>query len=302
MAINPTDAEAQFNRGNALRALERLSAALLAYDRALSARPDHAGALANRGAALHELRRCGVALASFDRLVALTPNDAGAASITIAHNALHSLGTPRGGAGSCFDRALALNPAAIDALYNRANTLVVLKRYGEALTAFEQVLRGKPDHPYALERAASCVLQLCDWEKRAHYERELAAHARAGRGIISPFTLLGYSDDAALQLQCARHFAAMMTPRAPALARQNPRKPGKRRIAYLSADFQEHAVAYLVAELFELHDRGEFEIFGFSFGRDDGGAMRKRCSPRPSTVSRTRAPSATPRPPSSCAS
>jgi len=272
LAINSGDVEAQFNRANTLRALERLDAALPAYDRVLAQRPDHVGALANRGAALHERRRFGEALASFDRLVALRPEDADAHYNRA--NALHSLGR-YDEARAAFDRALALRPDMVDALYNRANTLFVMKSYGSALDGFERVLQRKADHPFALERAASCVLHLCDWDKRPHYERALAANIRAESAIISPFTLLGYSDDPALQLQCARHFAATIGGFAPA-PRAAPRQPGKWRIAYLSADFQEHPVAYLIAELFELHDRQEFEIFGFSFGRDDGGAMRKR--------------------------
>jgi hypothetical protein len=34
------------------------------------------------------------------------------------------------------------------------------------------------------------------------------------------------------------------------------------KIAYPSADFRQHAVACLMAELFERHDRGRFEIIG----------------------------------------
>ena len=61
------------------------------------------------------------------------------------------------------------------------------------------------------------------------------------------------------------------TPRAPA-----PR-PGKRlRIGYLSADYHEHATAYLVAEMFERHDRERFEIFAYSSGPDDTSPMRQR--------------------------
>src|SRR5262249_6708911 len=52
--------------------------------------------------------------------------------------------------------------------------------------------------------------------------------------------------------------------------------PGKVRIGYFSADFRNHAVAYLIAHLFELHDRSKFEIFGFSFGRSVDDGMRRR--------------------------
>ena len=50
------------------------------------------------------------------------------------------------------------------------------------------------------------------------------------------------------------------------------------RVAYLSADFHDHATAYLMAELFELHDHASFEIHVFSFGVDKSGAMRQRLS------------------------
>ena len=47
-------------------------------------------------------------------------------------------------------------------------------------------------------------------------------------------------------------------------------------VGYLSADFQSHATAMLVAELFEKHDRDRFTILGYSYGRDDDSPMRKR--------------------------
>jgi protein O-GlcNAc transferase len=54
------------------------------------------------------------------------------------------------------------------------------------------------------------------------------------------------------------------------------RPHGKLRIAYLSADFYRHATAFLMAQLFELHDRSRFEVLGVSFGQDDRSDMRAR--------------------------
>ncbi|HKU45624.1 MAG TPA: hypothetical protein VJQ58_01995, partial [Burkholderiales bacterium] len=55
-----------------------------------------------------------------------------------------------------------------------------------------------------------------------------------------------------------------------------PRKAGKLRVAYVSADYHEHATAVLTAGLFEQHDRAQLEVIGVSCGPDDGSAMRKR--------------------------
>jgi predicted O-linked N-acetylglucosamine transferase (SPINDLY family) len=48
------------------------------------------------------------------------------------------------------------------------------------------------------------------------------------------------------------------------------------RIAYLSADFRQHATAELMAGLIEAHDRTRFEVGAVSWGQDDGSAMRAR--------------------------
>ena len=88
--------------------------------------------------------------------------------------------------------------------------------------------------------------------------------------------MLAYCDDPALHLACAERFIDQTTaPHAP-LWKGQAFRGGKIRIAYLSADFHEHATAYLMAELFELHDRARFEIIGLSFGPDDGSGMRAR--------------------------
>jgi protein O-GlcNAc transferase len=50
-------------------------------------------------------------------------------------------------------------------------------------------------------------------------------------------------------------------------------------MAYVSADFHEHATAYLMAGLFEAHDKERFEITAVSFGPDAADAMRARLKP-----------------------
>jgi predicted O-linked N-acetylglucosamine transferase (SPINDLY family) len=52
----------------------------------------------------------------------------------------------------------------------------------------------------------------------------------------------------------------------------------KIRIGYFSADFHNHATAYLMAELFERHDKGKFELIAFSFGPQTNDVMQLRVS------------------------
>ena len=129
-----------------------------------------------------------------------------------------------------------------------------LKRLDEALASFDRALALKPDHGYAFSGIVDCVNKLCDWRRTTDVADEVVARISEQKSIFSPFVLLGYSDDPLLQLQCARNRIADSFP-SPPIWTGVTWCHDKVRIAYLSADFHRHATAYLMAELFERHDR-----------------------------------------------
>jgi len=53
-------------------------------------------------------------------------------------------------------------------------------------------------------------------------------------------------------------------------------RDGRIRVAYVSADFHSHATAWLMAGVFEAHDRDRFDIYAFSLGRNDRSETRMR--------------------------
>ena len=48
------------------------------------------------------------------------------------------------------------------------------------------------------------------------------------------------------------------------------------RVGYVSSDLREHAIGYLMAELFEIHDKTKFEVFGYYCGKDPQGDLNAR--------------------------
>jgi protein O-GlcNAc transferase len=78
--------------------------------------------------------------------------------------------------------------------------------------------------------------------------------------------------------RCATLWMAYKYPRAPSALWQGETVAdhGKIRVAYLSADFNGHAVATLLAGVFEQHDKSRFETTAISYTDSDGGAMRRR--------------------------
>ena len=274
LTLRPDHAEALNNRGNALGQLNRLDEALASYDRALTLRPDHAEVLNNRGNALFGLKRYDEALASYDRALTLRPDHAEA--LNNRGNALRQLNRLDEALAS-YDRALTLRPDHAEALNNRGNALRQLNRLDEALASYDRLLDIKADHAHAFSGAADCVMRLCDWDRRTRFAADICAHVSGKKSIVSPFVLLGYSGDPALQAQCARnHIENMISSSPPPLWSGQTWRHDKLRVAYLSPDFRSHAVASSTAELFELHDRSRFEIIGVSFALDDRSEMRKR--------------------------
>ena len=274
LAVAPDGPELLNNRGIALSRLGRPEEALASYERALVLRPDYAEAWHNRGAALCDLRRLEAALASVDRALALRPDYADA--WTFRGIALRDLGQNELALAS-LDRAVALRPDHADALIQRGEVLRGLRRHEEAEEAFTRALACAPGTKFLPGQRLHERMQCCDWRDHDAQVAALVAGVRAGECTATPFTFLAVSDAAADQLRCARIFGrekyGLLDP-VPASALRYAHD--RIRLAYLSADFHEHATAYLMAELFERHDSSRFELTALSFGPDGAGPMRRR--------------------------
>ncbi len=274
LRLRPDDVAAWLNHARTLHHLERYEEALASYDRALTITPGDAETLNNRGEALRRLRRDAEALASYERALAIKPDFFEA--LNNRGIVLFALKRPAE-ALACYDRALALRPDHAEVMNNRGLALSTLARHEEAAAQFTRLLSIAPDFENARGNLLSARLQCCDWRD---YERDVASIVRdvaGGKRAAYPLTFLSVSASPSDQLACARLYSRHRYPTAEAPLWQGERYRHERiRIAYLSADFRPHAVAYLIAELFETHDRARFEITAISFGRDDTSDMRQR--------------------------
>jgi predicted O-linked N-acetylglucosamine transferase (SPINDLY family) len=238
--INPRSPDAFYNRGCALQRLQRPAEAAACFDEAVKLKPDYDEAWTNRGVALLALKDYGGALTS-------------------------------------FDRALAFKPRDLEALSNRGAALFELKRYEDAADAYGKLLGIAPDFPYALGTQVLCRAYACDWRTIDSDRARLNSALSVRKPVLQPHAATLLLDDERLQLQCACIWVAERCPPAPAsLWRGERYRHDRIRVVYLSADFHAHATSYLVAGVFEQHDKSRFEITAVSFGPDDKSPMRKR--------------------------
>ena len=274
IAVNPGAPEPHSNLGLALLELKRPEEALASHERALKLRPDVPASLNNRGNALLALNRPAEALADYDRALALQP------SFALAHNnrgnTLRALGRVEESL-LAYANALRIAPDYPDALNNRGRALRDLKRYDEAAQSFARLVAVAPQQPYASGMLLASRLDHCDWTGYEASSAAIAAAIERGERADAPFSFFSHCLSPKAQLDCARLFAGAEYPTGATPLVAGPRARHERiRIAYVSADFHEHATAYLMAELFERHDRSRFEITGISYGPDDASQMRAR--------------------------
>jgi len=254
-------------------------AAIACYDQQLRLQPGDLRALNNRGVAQLQLRLLSDARQSFEQVLQHTPGDAGA--LNNLGNVLREQGLLNE-ALDAYTRATEADPEGSVGWSNRANLLFDLKRPAEAVPCLDHVIALAPDpahvHDYALGNRWHGRRLCCDWQAAPEDTAAVLQAVRAGQRAIPPFALLSACDDPALHAQCAQRYAHDRFPPQPPLwpAGRIAADAPKLRIAYLSADFHEHATAYLMAGLFERHDRDRFELIALSYGPDDNSPMRQR--------------------------
>jgi predicted O-linked N-acetylglucosamine transferase (SPINDLY family) len=125
--------------------------------------------------------------------------------------------------------------------------------------------------------------EMCEWDEFPQaMERMRAVLAQGLAGRLPPFQFLTVPEvSASEQRDCSELWTKDRRARSLAIRDDlafsfDRAAPGKIRIGYLSNDFHDHATVLLLIETFEAHDRERFEVHGFSFGADDGKAMRSR--------------------------
>jgi protein O-GlcNAc transferase len=274
ISLEPKAATPRNNLGVALAALGRFEQAVEAYSVAITIEPGHVDALNNRGNALCELNRHAEALANFDRALAIQPNDAEV--LNNRANALCALGR-HADALAGYNRALAIAPDYAHARNNRANALRVLDRHEEAIEDLQHLLTVQPDYDYARGELMDARLYCCDWRDYVHAAETIKKEVAAGRRAITPFKFLAVSDSSSDQLRCARIYCDHKFPtRKQWRVNSAGYRHDRIRVAYLSADFRNHAVAHLMMGLFENHDKSRFETIAVSYGPDSEDETRKR--------------------------
>ena len=273
LAIKPDYVDAYKNMGNALQDQLKLEEAIEAYNKALAIRPDDAGAYNSMGIAFKEQLKLEKAIEAYQKALTIKPDYAIAYS-NMGNALQEQLKLEE--AVEAYKKALIIKPDYVNAYKNMGNALKEQGKLKEAIEAYKKLLAIKTDHEAARVENLYISARLCNWEIIAK-DVNLIPKLGISEKHVLPFSLLSLEDAPERHLTRAKIYAKANYLQKALPPRDRPSKRPKRiRIGYFSTDFKEHPVAYCIAKVLELHNRDQFEVFGYSVHGSSSSEMRKQ--------------------------
>lgn len=225
-----------FNYSVALADAEQLDAARRCLERAIAENPEFIPAYINLGRVQERQGDVGAALAQWSAALSRMNAVTGTA---VSH------------------KTTALNQSA--------RALETAEHDAPAEQMLRHSLELDPTQREAIQHLVALRQRQCEWPVILPSER--VEHRALMRGL-SPLSAAALTDDPLYQLALAWHYNVMdvgdppsASPRAPATECSGPL-----RIGYLSSDLREHAVGYLMTEVFELHRRERVRVHAYYCG------------------------------------
>ena len=244
---HPLEHAVLFNFAVVLSSLGKVADARNALERAITLSPDFIPAYVNLGRIYEGLGATGAALtqwsAALERLTAINGQ-------SVAH------------------KIMALNQSA--------RVLETLAQDGYAENFLRQSLDLDPRQREVIQHLVALRQRQCEWPALLTSDRVTRRTLMEG---MSPLSAAAYADDPFLQLAIAAQYNRHdvgdpeSIPQAwPAAANAT----GPLRIGYLSSDLREHAVGYLLSEVFGLHDRSRVSVYAYYCGPAASGPLQEQ--------------------------
>ncbi|MNR76164.1 lipoprotein NlpI [compost metagenome] len=273
MQLEPDFIEGWYYLGKSLHEIEKFEDAVQCFDRAIRLYPDFFEALHDKGRALCSLHRLNDAIQAFEQAYRLNPNSpelwTNLGWIFVRQRKFDKVRT-------CCDHVLRLVPNDAMALRTKGDAFFHSQQYAEAIAEYEKVLLVDADFEETRGSLLYAKLMSADWRDLEHHFELLKVSLSQGKKSITPFVLAILSNSSEEQLAVAKRYVDELYPLMDVLPPKQNKQPHERiRLAYLSADYHQHATAFLMLDLFKKHDRSRFDVIAISYGNDDDSPMRK---------------------------
>ena len=176
---------------------------------------------------------------------------------------------------ACYELLLQSHPQSFKGWHGLGTVLFQNGQYQRASECFAKAFEIDPNYPFLDGAMFLAAMHACNWSNWDTAIERLKEGLARKKTIAPPFLALALVDDPVLHANAAKAWINDVAPKIQP-AKLSVKAKSKIKIGYFSADYHNHATAYLMAELFERHDRSKFEVVGISFGQDRQDEMRQR--------------------------
>ena len=274
LVFDPFDVVGHNGCGVEMLAQKRFNEALNCFDKAITYQPKYSEAHYNRGRVLLRLNRLKDALASFKITLELNPGNVGVYNVIALELINNDLLDE---ALNYLDEAIRIEPNNAEFHYNRGIIFQRQQSFGLALEAYKKALEINPYYEFLFGRYLNMKLNSCNWDGIIDEIELYIAQLEQGKPVTTPFVASILLNRPELQQTSAQQYRRLKFSKHTEHHIERKSIPSQKiRIAYYSADFNNHATEYLMARLFELHDKSRFEVYAFSFGPNQEDEMRER--------------------------
>jgi protein O-GlcNAc transferase len=300
LEINPNNSIALSNLGLAYQNNHNYETACTVFQQALLINPNFANAHFNIATLYYHLFK--FELAKLHLNIALDLNPLFIDSYNLLGN-IYQKDRDFSNAISNYDKAISLDPTHANAYNNKANVLHSLNKTSEALDLYLQASKYDPLEPSIFNNIGNIYRDLnildkslyyyemckklnpnfefidgsiltlnmlmCNWNNLDLLVSHLIEKVNNFQRVSAPFPLLAAVDDPMIHHKAAQIWANYKSSINTSFSNLDFSQHSKKiKLAYFSSDFRNHAVSFLIAELFILHDRNNFEVIGFSISKN----------------------------------
>ena len=165
------------------------------------------------------------------------------------------------------NRAIDIQPNNDSAYCNLGDLFRISREYKKAIITFEKALNLNNNNASAKIGIIICKGLICDWSDYSTNNYWINNLGIKGQPL-NPFKFLLYDDSSINHFKRSKKYAKTIFIKK-GIDKFYKKKEGKIRIGYFSEDFRDHPVTHMITSFLELHDKKNFEVFLYSFTRNE---------------------------------
>jgi predicted O-linked N-acetylglucosamine transferase (SPINDLY family) len=160
---------------------------------------------------------------------------------------------------SSIENSISQDKESANSWRNRGNFYLDTHNYEMAIQSYERALQLDEKQPLLINFYINAKLKSMSWDGIDDYYHKVKANSDQ---YLDPLTLLYICDEPKFIFQNNQKYITSLYREIKNLNTRNKQKISKIKIAYVSADFKEHPVTFLLSDIFKYHNREIFEVYG----------------------------------------